>query len=138
MSDIPEAIKNKALELADMLNKPGAHCDFGWFNVETEALELARKFSNKQCCLVKDWLWWDVDISEKTQKQLGQSSLSIIYAHHVIHDEGGRFERGNYVRTSPLVKFHASAFFETSSTVYILMGEGTRKTVSVENFNAIR
>ncbi len=124
---IPEAIKDKALELADMLNEPGASCDFGWFDSEAKALEQARRLSNKPYCLVKDWMWWDVPVSKNLQEQLGSESLSIVYAHHVIHDEGRRFSVGDFVRTSPLVTLHDAAFFETSSTLYILMGAGSKK-----------
>lgn len=134
MIDIPKEIQSKVTELTDMLNKPGADCDFGWYKPVLEAINLVKSITDKPCCFVEDWCWWDIEVP-KTAKD--QHSLCVIYARNVIHDDAGRFDNGDYVRTSPLVTFHKPAFFETSRTVYILVGKGTRKTISLENLAAV-
>lgn len=45
----------------------------------------------------------------------------------VVTDSLGRFEEGDWVRSTPLVSFTQGCFFETHDTVYALLGHGVRK-----------
>ncbi|WP_417539904.1 DUF6957 family protein, partial [Marinobacter sp.] len=56
----------------------------------------------------------------------------IVYAHEIMFDSTQRFAPGNWVRTTPLLNFTPPCIFETTNTVYILVGEGRRKTASLQ------
>ncbi len=62
---------------------------------------------------------------------------SLIYSTHVIDDECGRFREGEQTQTGLLVNYHHPAYFETTNTMYILIGKGTRKTVDADLAAAI-
>ncbi|MDP2562774.1 hypothetical protein [Psychrobium sp. 1_MG-2023] len=87
--------------------------------------------SDKYICTVKHWQWWDLDI-EGDQKELfgktGQSQC-VIKADYVIDDQLGRFNEGDWVRTSLLQTFHENCIFETANTFYLLVGKGTRRKI---------
>ena len=87
----------------------------------------------KPVCVVKNWMWWDLEVTEQ-QKQLlkeNDQHAGLIKADTVIEDEAGRFRPGDWVRSSPLVNFTENCIFETKNTVYLLVGKGSRKTISL-------
>ena len=102
---------------------------------DEEALSYARKhFPFGNFCLVRDWLWLDIDttdaqrqVLEKTQRQ-----PALIYAHHVVFDSERRWDVGDFVRTSVLHQFSEGFQFSTLNSVYPLLGPGTRKPASAD------
>lgn len=106
--------------------------------------EEARAFGNKhfamfQYCLVRDWAWIDLEVTEAEMAGLQQYSRkpALILAQSVIYDSARRWDVGNFVRTSPLVKFDQGCLFTTTSTVYILLGEGRRQRARLETVGRI-
>ncbi|MCL1078614.1 hypothetical protein D5R81_11940 [Parashewanella spongiae] len=89
---------------------------------------------SKKVCIVKNWLWWDIDVPKNTLDLLTQNRLHpvMVKADTVIEDEAGRFHYGDWVRTSFLTKFTDNCIFETKNTVYLLVGSGMRKSVSLD------
>ncbi len=88
----------------------------------------------KSVCVVKNWMWWDLEVTEQHKQLLkknGQHAV-LVKADTVIDDEAGRFLPGDWVRSSPLVNFTENCIFETGNTVYLLVGKGSRKTISLD------
>lgn len=87
----------------------------------------------KKLCIVRNWQWWDLTLSDHYKKLFAQNGQipALIKADNVIEDEAGRFPNGGWVRTSPLVRFTEDCIFETKNTLYLLVGNGSRKTVSL-------
>lgn len=88
---------------------------------------------NKKVCVVKNWQWWDLELTEQ-HKQLFQHNgqyPALVKADTIIDDEAGRYPSGGWVRTSLLVRFTENCIFETRNTVYLLVGKGSRKSVSL-------
>jgi len=86
---------------------------------------------DKYVCVVKQWQWWDLDVGQKLAEifsSVGQSPC-VIKADYVIYDQVGRFNEGDWVRTSLLLRFHENCIFETPNTFYLLVSEGTRKNI---------
>ena len=107
----------------------------GTFTLE-EAKEKGQAFAKYMPYrIVRNWIWADLDVDENVIKDLETRNLKpiMVYAHTVMYDSNHRFEPGNWVRTTPLVKFTPPCFFQTQNTVYILLGEGKRKTTSVQS-----
>ncbi|SCW87721.1 hypothetical protein SAMN05216370_4242 [Pseudomonas peli] len=107
---------------------------------DEEALRYARKnFPNGNFCLVRDWMWLDIETTdaqrhalEKTQRQ-----PALIYAHQVIFDSERRWDVGDFVRTSLLHQFSEGFHFRTLNSVYLLLGPGTRKPASADTISCL-
>ncbi|GLK89988.1 DUF6957 family protein [Pseudomonas turukhanskensis] len=97
---------------------------------DEDALSYARKnFPCGNFCLVRDWLWLDIETTdaqrhalEKTQRQ-----PALIYAHQVVFDSERRWDVGDFVRSSLLHQFSKGFHFKTLNSVYLLLGPGSRK-----------
>ncbi|PKM30014.1 MAG: hypothetical protein CVV07_10095 [Gammaproteobacteria bacterium HGW-Gammaproteobacteria-11] len=89
--------------------------------------------------IVRDWIWADLDVGEKIAADLKHQGLQpvMVYAHEVVFDSTHRFAPGNWVRTTPLLGFTSPGIFETTNTVYILLGTGRRKTTSLNAIMSI-
>lgn len=103
--------------------------DIGLF--KSKCRELLPK---KSICVVKNWMWWDLEVTDQHKQLLMQNGqqAALIKADTVIDDEAGRLRPGDWVRTSPLVNFTENCIFETKNTVYLLVGKGSRKTISLD------
>lgn len=123
----------KLSEITEQLNEAGGSCDYGWpIHKFDDAIALYQTISDKPYCVVQDWVWWDLDCSVAMLNEVkNQNCLpAMIKTNFVIFDQAGRFSTGDWVRTGLLKRFHHNVFFETENTVYILIGEGTRRTIN--------
>ncbi|VXC14579.1 conserved hypothetical protein [Pseudomonas sp. 8AS] len=95
---------------------------------DDEALAYAKQyFPDRNYCLVRDWRWLDLEVTERQRLQLAQTGRqpALIYAHTVIYDSERRWDVGDFVRTS-LLHQHEGFHFKTLNSVYLLLGPGTR------------
>jgi hypothetical protein len=94
---------------------------------------------NAEYCLVRDWIWIDLDVTPAQLAELGKTRRqpAIIFAHRVIYDSARRWDVGDLVRTSPLYEFRDGFLFQTLNSVYVLLGEGLRKRAAVETVGRI-
>lgn len=120
-------------EVAGMLYETGVICDFGIDESLLPAMiDMAKtRYPNRAIRAVKNWMWWDFEVSEETRKLFQESGIqpAIVFAHHLIWDSSRRFQEGWNVKTTALVRFEENCFFITRNTAYILVGKGHRKTV---------
>lgn len=106
---------------------------------DDEALTYARQlFPGGSYCLVRDWSWLDLEVTESERLQLAKTRRqpALIYAHTVIYDSERRWDVGDFVRTS-LLHQHEGFHFKTLNTVYLLLGPGTRIQVSADAIASI-
>ena len=106
--------------------------------------ERALAFAREHCrftefCLVRDWLWIDLDVTEAQRDELKKTRRQpvILYAHNVIYDSARRWDVGDFVRTSLLVSFDKGFLFRTLNSTYVLLGNGLRKRVALETVGRI-
>lgn len=107
---------------------------------EEEALRIVReRFRYPDYCIVRDWIWIDLDVSAEQLEALGKTRRQpvIVYAHTVIYDSNRRWDVGDFVRTSPLHSFQDGFIFQTLHTIYILLGDGVRKRAPIETVGRI-
>lgn len=100
-----------------------------------DAVQITRKhFRNLDYCIVRDWIWIDLDVTPAQGAELArtQRKPAIIFARTVIYDISRRFDVGDLVRTSPLHRFEEGFIFATLNRCYLLMGDGLRKRASLE------
>ena len=94
-----------------------------------EAIRLAEaEFPIKPWCLVRHWVVFDTPLEGLTDYAGDNSGLqpTMLYADTIVHDQQVRWDRGQWVRTSPLKSFTHGCLFETENTVYVLLGDGHR------------
>jgi hypothetical protein len=88
----------------------------------------------KPFCLVEEWTIFRADVSHadlEKIKEAGHEPL-IVFAHKVVHDSRGRFQPGDWVRSSMCISFEDGVMFETKHTVYVLMGLGHEKKADLK------
>lgn len=95
---------------------------------------MRQQFPSVEYCLVRNWIWIDLDVTDEECALLekGGRKPAVVYAHTVVYDSAGRWNPGDFVRTSPLLDFQDGFLFQTSSTVYVLLGGGLRKRAAVD------
>lgn len=123
----------KKAEIEAFMKDPGQPLDFGCDPDKfPEYIKRAREIRSKKTCVVKRWIWVDLDVSDKHMKMITDygTQPALIYAHHCIEDSAGRFRAGDWVRSTPLVEFHEPCIFETVNTLYLLCGPGMRKSAT--------
>lgn len=120
-------------EVVGMLYSTGVICDFGIDESRLPTIiDMAKtRYPNRAIRAVKNWMWWDFEVSEETRKLFQESGIqpAIVFAHYLIWDSSKRFQEGWNVKTTALVSFEENCFFITRNTAYILVGKGHRKTV---------
>lgn len=112
-----------------LLHAPGTAM-IGHQMTNAHAIELiAEGFPGRHFCLVRDWIWVDLDLPETVREKLNRIPLLpvMLYANCVVTDSLGRFDAGDWLRSTPLVSFTQGCLFETRDTVYALLGHGVRK-----------
>lgn len=105
-----------------------------------DALAFARRsFPRSDFCLIRDWAWIDLDVTEEQRELLAKTRRrpTIIYAHTVIYDSNRRWDVGDFVRTSPLHAFHQGFLFQTLNTTYLLLGDGVRRRAALDTVGRI-
>jgi hypothetical protein len=96
---------------------------------DDEAIQWAReRFNDRDYCIVRQWIWREFSGLEDLSSEVLQDPLQpvILGANYVVFDSADRYDRGNWLRTSPLRSFSDGFIFETRNTVYLLLGVGYR------------
>jgi len=98
----------------------------------SEAVALANlHFPSRAYCLVADWAILDIEVTTRQLKAITDKGLipALVYALTVIEDSKGRFQPGDWVKTTLAVSFSKERVFETKNTIYVLMGSDQRVCV---------
>lgn len=89
---------------------------------------LDEHFPGRQFCLVREWIWIDLDMPGDVLDEMISMQLQPVMLYgNVVIDSLGRFDAGDWLRSTPLVSFTQGCLFETRDTVYALLGHGVRK-----------
>lgn len=126
--------------VSDLLYGPGEAMT-GSTMTDEQALAFAReRYVFSEFCLVRQWLWIDLDVTEAQRVDLEKTQRQpvILYAHGVVYDSARRWDVGDVVRTSPLSLFEEGFLFRTLNSTYLLLGDGQRKRASLETVGRIR
>ncbi|WP_223414726.1 MULTISPECIES: DUF6957 family protein [unclassified Pseudomonas] len=105
---------------------------------EARAL-VSQRFPGKPYCLITDWTIFRIEVTPDELSKVhaaGQLPM-IVFAHNVAEDSQGRFERGDWVRSSMCTSFNDGAVFETRNTVYVLIGLGHEQPASLKDVFSI-
>ncbi|MCB4797151.1 hypothetical protein LGR51_21960, partial [Pseudomonas sp. NP21570] len=81
-----------------------------------------------------------LDMSDEARQQIEADGFvaRLIHANEVVEDSAGRFPPGYWVRSSLQLRYEGDGFFETRSTIYVLLGVGRHKKVRDDIVYSIR
>lgn len=93
----------------------------------------AQRFPNKAYCLVEDWIVFRAALNQDELAKVNAAGHLplFVFAHKVVYDSRGRFQPGDWVRSSMAISFDG-VMFETKNTVYALMGGGQERVASLK------
>ncbi|PMZ88465.1 MULTISPECIES: DUF6957 family protein [unclassified Pseudomonas] len=100
---------------------------------EARAL-VSQRFPGKPYCLITDWTIFRIDVTPDELAKVhavGQLPM-IVFAHNVVEDSQGRFQQGDWVRSSMCTSFNDGVVFETRNTAYVLLGPGHEQPASLK------
>jgi len=94
---------------------------------------VTERFPHKPYCLVEQWTIFRADLTpEEFTKVHAAGHLPLfLFAHKVVEDSRGRFQVGDWVRSSMCLTFDDGVMFETKNTIYVLMGPGHEQIASL-------
>ncbi|MBA6421522.1 DUF6957 family protein [Pseudomonas sp. 5Ae-yellow] len=130
---------NRLDSLYELIHGPGLP-EEGREMSDDEAVAFVRsRYPDAGYCLVRDWIWIDLDMpaAQLTVLEKQRRKPVVLYAHTVIFDSARRWDIGDFVRTSPLTTFSDGFLFHTWNSVYVLLGNGLKKTASLETVGNI-
>lgn len=124
-------MRNNRKRFERIVSASGKACEFGCVNSEIfECIKYARKhMPEKGICLVKHWMILDCVHDLARGSRIKENVSSLLYVGNVLFDSPPRFSPGRRILTSPLIALESPGFFITANTVYLLVGEGSRKKI---------
>tara|TARA_R110001606_G_C15264798_1_gene638834 strand:- start:394 stop:792 length:399 start_codon:yes stop_codon:yes gene_type:complete len=126
-------------DIAELVHGPGETMPGSSMTNEEAMAFFQEQGGRGEYCLVRDWIWVDLDLTEAEIQILEKSRRqpTLVYAHTVIFDSDRRWDVGDFVRTSPLLAFEKGFLFRTFNTTYILLGDGLRKRATLKTVGRI-
>lgn len=101
---------------------------------ETIIALLDEHYPGRHFCLVREWIWIDLDLPDDVREGMSSMQLQPVMLYgDVLIDSLGRFDEGEWLRSTPLVAFTQGCLFETRDTVYVLLGHGVRKRAELSD-----
>ncbi|MGF6458112.1 DUF6957 family protein [Pseudomonas frederiksbergensis] len=113
----------------------------GWQGTPDQLINLAEQtFPRKPFCLVRQWIIAELQLKYDEQQKLTSMGIlpAVVYAHEVVRDSRHRFQPGQWVRTNFGISHEHPCMFETKSTVYLLLGDGSRKQAALSTVFSFR
>lgn len=101
---------------------------------ETILALLDEHYPGRHFCLVREWIWIDLDLPDDVREGMSSMQLQPVMLYgDVLIDSVGRFDEGDWLRSTPLVSFSQGCLFETRDTVYVLLGHGVSKRAELSD-----
>lgn len=103
------------------------------------AITAHKKFAPRSFCLVSQWTILDLQVDDEELNALRSRGLEpvLVYASCVVLDSRGRYQPGDWVRSSFQTTYEAPSFFLTKNTVYVLLGGGKRQVITIDDLSAL-
>jgi hypothetical protein len=99
-----------------------------------QAIHAAQKrFPGRSFCLVDEWVWLDLDAPEAVIQGLngeGKKPVMLLVL-NVLFDSTTASKEPQLFRSTPLIEFNDGMFFQTKSKLYVLTGQGRRKSMAL-------
>lgn len=95
------------------------------------ALELTKqRFPDSSFCVVNEWIWVDFDAPDLVLQELAEQrkwpAMLLVFS---VSFDSSTNSKSHWFRTTPLIDFSDSMFFQTENKLYVLMGDGRRTSM---------
>lgn len=99
------------------------------------------KSRDRKIRIVRSWIWLDVQVAESDAEKVAADGFmpAFLYSHRLAHDFTGDFKADSWTCSSLIRKGSspATSVVESRGSIYILTGEGHRRTVRPEVIRSI-
>ncbi|PBP46178.1 DUF6957 family protein [Pseudomonas syringae] len=98
-----------------------------------EAIRITKeRFPGQSFCVVEDWVWLDLDAPDLITKELASEGHQpvMLLVFNTLYDSSASANR-HWFRSTPLIEFSDGMFFQTTHKLYVLLGPGRRKSMSL-------
>lgn len=116
-------------ELVELLHGGGKPMNGFGKDIWEAEVEALLNFPDKPFCIVRGWRIIEVAVDESYQDSLKSDGLApyVLYASEVVVHSIGKRNKGDWVRSTFQRSLTLGYLFESTSTVYVLLGRGVRK-----------
>lgn len=103
-------------------------------NIELQEVILLaeERFPGLSFCVVDDWVWLDIEapdlVAEELMSEGKQPVMLLVF--NALYDSSTT-SKAYWFRSTPLVEFTEGMFFKTAHKIYVLLGHGRRKKMSL-------
>lgn len=123
------------LRLQQLLSGQGEiinRCDL---SVEDATDFVQRNFAEYSYCLVREWVLLELERCGEQYDALRSRGVEpvLVFARNVVFDSRERFNPGDWVRSTFLLRYEDEGLFFTRNTLYVLLGTGTRQRITLSD-----
>jgi hypothetical protein len=96
--------------------------------------KLAKGHPTRLVALIRHWQWLDIDIEGRPPEEIPEDfNPNMMYSSQVMRSSQSYLNTEMWTRSSELKGFTDNCIFESQNSFYIMVGAGTRKTVTPRN-----
>lgn len=90
------------------------------------------RYPDSSFCIVSEWVWLDLEAPDLVVEELASDGKkpTMLLVFNVLFDSSATF-KSHWFRSTPLIDFTDGMFFQTDSKLYVLLGHGRRKSMSL-------
>lgn len=101
-------------------------------NLEEAIRVTQEKFPDRSFCIVKEWVWLDLDAPDLVVEELASEGKkpTVLLVFDVLFDSSTN-SQSHWFRSTPMMDFTDGMFFQTQNKLYVLLGHGRRKSISL-------
>lgn len=109
----------------------------GASEAETELIQSRVAKTGKAYCAAVAWVIIDVlDVDAEPLAAIGRLPI-VLFTHSVLLHSTGDYENNERIKTGYATSYDGRGIFETSDTIFVLVGQGFRKSVSIKLLNQV-
>lgn len=100
-----------------------------------EAIRVTQeRFPDRSFCVVSEWVWLDLEAPDLVIEELAADGKkpTMLLVFNVLFDSSTT-SKSHWFRTTPLIEFTDGMFFQTEHKLYVLVGHGRRKPMSLSS-----
>jgi hypothetical protein len=109
----------------------------GASEAEAELIKTRVSETGKAYCAAVAWVIIDVlDVDAESLAATGRLPI-VLFTHSVLLHSTGDYENNERIKTGYATSYDGRGIFETSDTIFVLVGQGFRKSVSIKLLNQV-
>jgi hypothetical protein len=98
-----------------------------------DAIRITReRYPDSSFCVVNEWIWLDLEAPDLVIEGLAVDGKkpTMLLVFNVLFDSSST-SKSHWFRSTPLINFTDHMFFQTEAKLYVLLGHGRRKSMSL-------